>query len=342
VSSTAWATETDLPSLTVAPPTTPELIEEALEFASFVVWRLSGMLYAPVQLITEAYDTRLSLCMSSQIYPIFLQGSPYNIAACSQCACSNCGVFHRTRLRGYPIRGVYDVWADGIKLADNEYVVLDNSVLGLTTSKYCNVRCLVVRYAYGTGVPPGGRAAVAKLADQLLLSARGEDCDLPARVTSVSRQGVSWTLLDPQDFIDQGRTGIYEIDMLLHALNPSHALARPRVFSPDLPRASVILAEEPPLSVLIDPGDQVVIAGEQTTWTTQDPDIISALNASTPTSTEVGGQILSNTWTLAADGTSASLVVTGPETAVMADLDPYTVLDTANDTPLLWGKVHVL
>jgi hypothetical protein len=246
---------------------------------------------------------------------------------------------HRTRLRGYPVRGVYDVWADGVKLMPGEYVVLDNAVLGLTTSAYCNVRCLVVRYAYGTGVPPGGNAAVAKLAEQLLQSATGGKCDLPARVTSVSRQGVSWTLLDPQEFLDHGRTGIYEIDLLLSAVNPAHALARPRVFSPDLPRAQVVLTEEPPLSVLLDPGDEVVIAGSPTQWETHDPDVLYILLSKLPTVTEIGLVAPAQEWKLA-DPMTATLDLTGQETARMRDQDRYTV--TSADVLLLSGRVRVL
>ena len=64
-----------------------------------------------------------------------------------------------------------------------------------------------------------------------------DECVLPQRVTPISRQGVSWTLLDPQDFLDNGRTGIYHVDLFLRTVNPDRARLRSRVFSPDLHRA---------------------------------------------------------------------------------------------------------
>jgi hypothetical protein len=69
------------------------------------------------------------------------------------------------------------------------------------------------------------------------LWAGDDDCMLPQRITSISRQGVSYTLLDSQDFIDDVRTGVYAIDLFLKTVNPDKARAKSRVFSPDVPRA---------------------------------------------------------------------------------------------------------
>ena len=82
-----------------------------------------------------------------------------------------------------------------------------------------------------------GRIAAKALADQYLLAMTGsEDCELPQRVTQVSRQGMSWTLLDPQDFLEKGRTGIYQVDLFLTRGQPEWCILRARVFSPDITR----------------------------------------------------------------------------------------------------------
>jgi hypothetical protein len=52
----------------------------------------------------------------------------------------------------------------------------------------------------------------------------------------VTRQGVSFQMFDPQMFINQGRTGIYEVDVFIASVNPGRASKRARVFSPDQPR----------------------------------------------------------------------------------------------------------
>lgn len=275
-----WASVADLPDdLVDHPQVGVQRATEALEFASYVLWSLSGRSYSPANVTTEAYDTRQALSAGTRVYPVFMGGRPYNTTACSKCACSGCGVFHRTRLRGYPVRTVIDVWVDGCLLSPHDYVLLDNSVLGLMNGAVCGAQCLVVKYVWGSGVPPGGKNAAAKLAQELLESARGGDCSLPERVTSVSRQGMSWTLLDPQDFLSEGRTGVYEIDLMLASLNPAKALARPRVFSPDLPRATAYQYAEPPLSLVLEPGDQVVQRGLPARWASNDLGMIEAARA---------------------------------------------------------------
>jgi hypothetical protein len=63
----------------------------------------------------------------------------------------------------------------------------------------------------------------------------GETCSLPTRVSNVTRQGVSFTILDPFDFLTNGRTGLYTVDLFLSTYNPN-GLRRPsRAWSPDLP-----------------------------------------------------------------------------------------------------------
>jgi hypothetical protein len=68
------------------------------------------------------------------------------------------------------------------------------------------------------------------------LWAGDEDCALPQRITSVSRQGVSYTILDQQDFLDELKTGLYVVDLFLKSVNPDKARAKARVFSVDVPR----------------------------------------------------------------------------------------------------------
>ena len=341
ITSSAWASLSDLRQ---------ELVDdvgeikslEALDFASHVLWSLSGRLYGPVRVTTEAYDTRTSLAQGSRVYPIFMDGVPYNVSTCSSCSCSGCGVFHRTRLRGYPVRSIIDVWAEGKLLSRDDYVLLDNSVLGLTNVAACAAQCLVVKYAYGSGIPPGGKNAAVKLAEELLESSRGGDCSLPERVTSVSRQGMSWTLLDPQDFLESGRTGIYEIDLMLASLNPARALARPRVFSPDLPRATAYQYAAPPLSIMLEPGDQVVQKGLAARWVSNDLGMLNAVRNGQHLSTVTElGSLLSGQWhELVTHAGGVVLDVTEYEVDSLYDGMKYEVRD--GSTVLMCGLVRIL
>jgi len=93
-----------------------------------------------------------------------------------------------------------------------------------------------------------GKMAARTLAIEFVKLWTGDDdCALPQRVTSISRQGVSYTLLDSQDFIDDLRTGVYAVDLFLKSANPDKARAKSRVFSPDVPRARRYTTKPPKL-----------------------------------------------------------------------------------------------
>jgi len=69
-----------------------------------------------------------------------------------------------------------------------------------------------VQYTIGDNLPPGAKASVLNLSTEYANALLGNKCNLPERVTSIVRQGVSWTILDPQDFMDKGLTGMSRID----------------------------------------------------------------------------------------------------------------------------------
>jgi hypothetical protein len=116
-------------------------------------------------------------------------------------------------------------------------------------------------------VPIAGKMAARKLAIEFArLWSGDESCELPQRVTSVSRQGVSYTILDNQEFIDELRTGLYEIDLFLKVANPDNARRKSKVFSVDTPRArrynpkAITLTANPQF-------DLTLVKGEPATWT---------------------------------------------------------------------------
>lgn len=91
-----------------------------------------------------------------------------------------------------------------------------------------------IELEYGRQVPQMGAEAAKKLACELVKACVGEDCALPSRVTSVARQGVSFAILDPQDFLSDGRTGLYEVDLFLKAVNPNGLARRATAWGPGL------------------------------------------------------------------------------------------------------------
>lgn len=91
-----------------------------------------------------------------------------------------------------------------------------------------------IELLHGVAPPQAGVNAVTKLGCELAKACVGADCDLPERVTTVVRQGVSMLLLDPQTFLSDGRTGLYEVDLFLAAVNPHGLARRASAWSPEV------------------------------------------------------------------------------------------------------------
>ena len=90
-----------------------------------------------------------------------------------------------------------------------------------------------VRLRQGIPVPSAGQHAAGVLACELWKSMTSQACRLPQRVTDITREGVSMTVLDPQDFLDEGKTGLPEVDQFLSAVNPAGRRGVAYVWSPD-------------------------------------------------------------------------------------------------------------
>lgn len=97
-----------------------------------------------------------------------------------------------------------------------------------------------ITYAYGQLPPPAGKDAAIRLAIEFAKKDFGLGCSLPERVTTISREGITFTTLDPMEFLPLGKTGLYRVDLWLASVNPYANRQRARVFSPDLPQAFTV------------------------------------------------------------------------------------------------------
>ena len=93
-----------------------------------------------------------------------------------------------------------------------------------------------IEYRRGRAVPPVLLNAAGLFACEIAKARSGGSCALPARITSVSRQGVDVQLLSVEDFLEKGLTGYEQVDMVIRALNPTGLHAAPRVLSLDVPQ----------------------------------------------------------------------------------------------------------
>ena len=93
-----------------------------------------------------------------------------------------------------------------------------------------------VTYDWGVPMPSVLSRAAGELACEWAKNCLGLPCRLPQRVTSISRQGVSVTLADVDQLLENGLTGLTTVDNLIRAFNPYRLTSRMKIASPDLPR----------------------------------------------------------------------------------------------------------
>lgn len=152
-----------------------------------------------------------------------------------------CGVRSTIDLSGgrYPVLAVWDVVVDGVEIAASGYNLRGRRYLDRlddeawpTWSDLTDPDAFHLSFAYGRRPPVGLVHAAARFAAEIAKKCAGLKCELPARVTSISREGVSYTILDSQKFIDEGRTGIYEVDLAIIADRRAKTEPRPGGYSP--------------------------------------------------------------------------------------------------------------
>lgn len=224
---------------------------DAVKTASYLLWGMSGRKYSGITTVTEryvsSYDPYLRTGASLLTYaPTLIQGNIQNIRL------NGSGPYEqddftgdgtsastRVRLRGRKVIRVHTLRdREGTVIDPREYYLVEHSTVLASPGASWNSSNIEVTYSYGTEPPLAGKNAARLLAIELVKLYENDDtCALPQRVTSVARQGVSYTILDNQDFIDELRTGLYAVDLFLKTTNPDRARAVAKVFSPDTPRA---------------------------------------------------------------------------------------------------------
>lgn len=221
--------------------------------ASEILYFASGERYPGGCSATVRPCTDRCRCSNQVLSRGFVVENPREISDCWSGSC--CDVAE-IRLAGYPIRRITEVLIDGEELLD------DGTEWRLDSARYlvrvadadgnprtwpgCQDRSLpndaigafTVSYEYGADPPASGKNAALQLAYQLWVSCpQGSgDCALPASVTQVTRQGLTYDLNLVAQLLQEGKTGIIAIDSFIavfgnKAMPPAGAL----VWSPDVP-----------------------------------------------------------------------------------------------------------
>lgn len=92
-----------------------------------------------------------------------------------------------------------------------------------------------VTYRPGVPLPRMGELAAGKLACEYARACAGDaGCALPSQLVSMSRNGIEVQVADPATLLENGLTGIPDVDLFVKAVNPARLTRRPRVLSHDV------------------------------------------------------------------------------------------------------------
>lgn len=216
---------------------TSDYAQEAVKAASYVMWALSGRKYTGLTTVTERYVRFAPLINTRLLQEAAIINSRVNKAL--QIVEPWVSAETRIRLRGQPVQEIKTVRNVGGGIVNEDsYYLVDHSTIQFSEGALIVPADIEISYSYGAAPPTMGKMAARRVAIEFIKLWTGDsDCALPQRVTSVTRQGVTYTVLDSQDFLEEMRLGIYEIDLFLKTNNPNKAQKRSKVFSPDVPRA---------------------------------------------------------------------------------------------------------
>lgn len=231
---------------TTVPATT---LEAVVLSASQVVWALTGRQFSTCDVVVRPCRR---VCEDSGgftygwagPFPVQIDGAWYNLACSCGSTCS-CGDLCEAALP-YPICEITEVMVDGVALDPTAYRVDDFRRL-VRIDGECWPRCQdmaapdteegtwSVSLTYGKEPPQLALDAASELACELLKARLGQTCRLPQRVSSLTRQGVTMSFIDPMSFFADGRTGLYLLDLAIRSFNPRMLQRPPGVYSVDAP-----------------------------------------------------------------------------------------------------------
>lgn len=180
----------------------------------------------------------------------FAYGAPWRLwcSACGQ-TCS-CLAPYGIRLPG-PVHEVLEVTIDGVTVAPESYELRRyGHLVRIDGDRWPAFRSLTprqeheglgwrVRYVRGEPLPSAGGVALGILAIEFWKAYAGDrSCQLPTRLSSITREGVSVTVLDTFEDLQEGHTGIWAVDSWIASV--IHAPQRPVIASPDVARPRIV------------------------------------------------------------------------------------------------------
>lgn len=242
----------------------PGIQSTATDWATGILDGLTGRQFAQCPVVLRPCGSRCGWSGGYLTFPVTGAGpgsawmTPYvgtggvwrNCSCATACTCrATCEAY----LPG-PVAEIVEVRTDGVVLDPAAYR-LDATAWGpalVRTDGSCWPECQdmsradtepgtwSVQYRPGQPLPPAGAIAAGELAMEFARGCAGSSsCTLPQQLVAMSRNGVDVQVVDPTTVLENGLTGIANVDTWIRSVNPARLPSRPRVLSPDLPRQRV-------------------------------------------------------------------------------------------------------
>ncbi len=238
-----WPVDTAcLPSVDASTPDAAKM-DAAMDLAVSVLWALSGRRFGVCPVIVRPCPTADSVYTPWTIAASLVtwSGTNWINVSCgcgSRCSNTAPSVIHLAADTAQPVVEIVEIRLAGELMDPSEYT-LEGDMLyrnGGTAWPSQNLRRPLpetgtwsVTYTRGVEPPPGTAALAGLLTKEFYDACSGGKCRLPRRVQNVTRNGVSYQMVDPTDIYTSGKTGISEIDLWLSSVNPEALASGPTV-----------------------------------------------------------------------------------------------------------------
>jgi hypothetical protein len=244
---------------------TPEIQERAAGWATGILDLLTGQQFArcPVKIrpcgsrcgwyggyLTYPVDAASSAGMGAPwMVPYIGAGGVWRNCTCAgPCSCRATCEAHIGGGQG--VAEVLEVKVNGLVVPSTSYRLDDqNGPVLVRVDGECWPECQnldltddepdtwSVIYRPGQLLPKIGELAAGELACEFARACVGDEgCQLPSQLVSMSRNGIEVQVADPAQLLENGLTGLPNVDLFVKAVNPARLTHRPRVLTPDLPR----------------------------------------------------------------------------------------------------------
>lgn len=213
----------------------PDEFEAIYTMAAEFLWRWTGQIFGVGEV--TAYPVHRRGVVPWKLGSTFYGRGPYGSRHYAWPGVRHPSAVDHSHAYLHNPRDIVSVTLGDRQLEPEEYL-LQGSVLVRTDGKAWPLDqnpAFEVVYTSGLDVPKGGQIATGVLACEFAMAITNDPhCSLPQRLQSVTREGVSMTVMDQFEDLDDGRTGIWLIDNWVSSV--SRAPQGGTVLSPEQPR----------------------------------------------------------------------------------------------------------